>query len=625
MSIHHEDSIRFRYQMGRMVFMLICGMAIQINILSAQENDACDLEQLNDMHPRLILLPHRLEALKNQALIDPVLQKYVDDVITTAQEILLEPAIELPEMPNARLLDHSREMVRHMLVLGFAYRWTADQRYADRAIAELLLVSQREEWRPSHFLDTAEMAAAVGIGYDWFFDRLTIDQRQIIRDALIHNALTHPLKNKALSRSNNWCMVSNGGLVIAALAIAESEMELAQQTLDQAHLYLHACLKRFEFDGAWDEGVGYWHYTAKYLSLTFSAMQTALGTQCSLTDMQGISQAPWYIIHATDPQSILWSMADSGGKRLSAQMPNFFYFAKRFNQPIFADSEHTFAQANRAKPQHVIWYEQPTGLVHTYPKGKLFQGRCPQAFFRSTWDDVNALWVGFKGGNNQTPHGHLDQGNFELTAMGVRWALDLGGEYYSVANYWKYKREGGRWDHLRANSHGHNVLLIDDHGQDPLGEATVMDFVANDSKNYCTMDLTGVYAYHGVISAQRGINLFSHKRSLLVQDEITLDHDGSITWGLMTRSEVQITGSEVILSQAGKQCHVKLLSDIPANWQVCDVPTEPDHRSNEGVKRLTLDVTAIANVSNRIAIQFIVQWDDGVEPVAVPLIPLSQW
>ena len=55
-----------------------------------------------------------------------------------------------------RLLDVSRETLRRVLLLGYAYRMTGDSRYAQRAEQEFLTVSAFSDWNPSHYLDVRQ-------------------------------------------------------------------------------------------------------------------------------------------------------------------------------------------------------------------------------------------------------------------------------------------------------------------------------------------------------------------------------------------------------------------------------------------------------------------------------------
>lgn len=83
---------------------------------------------------------------------------------------------------------------------------------------------------------------------------------------------------------------------------------------------------------------------------------------------------------------------------------------------------------------------------------------------RRSWDDPNALFIGIQSGSHHVDHGHLNTGNFELDALGVRWARDLGANYYGLPGYWAGQEGGRRWTHFRLNSTSHNLVTFD--GQD---------------------------------------------------------------------------------------------------------------------------------------------------------------
>ena len=87
------------------------------------------------------------------------------------------------------MLDVSRETLRRVLLLGYAYRMTGDSRYAQRAEQEFLTVSAFSDWNPSHYLDVAEMTTAVAVGYDWLFDRMSNATKDSLRQAIINKRI----------------------------------------------------------------------------------------------------------------------------------------------------------------------------------------------------------------------------------------------------------------------------------------------------------------------------------------------------------------------------------------------------------------------------------------------------
>ncbi|NJK99000.1 MAG: heparinase, partial [Bacteroidales bacterium] len=53
------------------------------------------------------------------------------------------------------------------------------------------------------------------------------------------------------------------------------------------------------------------------------------------------------------------------------------------------------------------------------------QGANPVCLMRTSWNDPNAIYVGFKAGSPSVNHGHMDIGSFIMEADGVRWASDF--------------------------------------------------------------------------------------------------------------------------------------------------------------------------------------------------------
>lgn len=96
-------------------------------------------------------------------------------------------------------------MLGRVYSLGLVYQVTGEEKYAARAWSELEAAAAFTDWNPDHFLDTAEMTHAFAIGYDWLYDYLTEEQRQLLRRAILelglHPALeTYPWRHTAARR-----------------------------------------------------------------------------------------------------------------------------------------------------------------------------------------------------------------------------------------------------------------------------------------------------------------------------------------------------------------------------------------------------------------------------------------
>src|SRR5690606_29812185 len=129
-----------------------------------------DLGQM--AHPRIMLFQEDEKAIAQMIQHNRQWQKLHQAILTESNHIISLPPVERVQI-GRRLLDKSREALRRIFQLSYAYRMTDEAKYLHRAEKELLAVSNFSDWNPSHFLDVAEMTMAVGIGYDWLFDHLS--------------------------------------------------------------------------------------------------------------------------------------------------------------------------------------------------------------------------------------------------------------------------------------------------------------------------------------------------------------------------------------------------------------------------------------------------------------------
>jgi hypothetical protein len=586
------------------------------------------LDTLNSEHPRLMLTDPQLSALKELADSDPVLQDYVAQVITQADAVLEEPALE-HKLVGPRLLSVSRNCVRRIYTLGVAWRWTGDEKYAKAAESNLLTVCAFPDWNPSHFLDTAEMSHAVGVGYDWFFSYLSEASRKSIRDGLIELGMKPGQKaydnNAGWTRSEfNWNQVCNGGLTVGALAIAETDPEWAEFIVPRAVASLPAALAAYGPDGAWMEGPGYWHYATRYTAFGLCAMDTALGTDFGLSKIEGLSATGLFPTYTTGPAGLLLNYADSGERARRRPMACMFWLAHKYGNNFISDSEHAIVAEQGADAGHVVWYVPPSGKeLEARDLDRHF--RCPVDIIvmRSAWDDPDALFVGVKGGYNQVNHGHLDLGNFELDALGVRWARDLGSDDYNLPGYWEKKKGGARWQYYRLNSQSHNVTLLDDNDQDANAVAKVLRFESQPDRAFVTLDLTSAYADFAE-SVTRGVMLANDRKSVLVQDEFVLTKPCEVQWGMTTDADIETHGDgTATLTLDDKQLTARILSPEGAQFTVGSAEQESPQRPNAGVNRLMVRVPGEGAVT--LAIQLAPEWQGERASTAIALHSLSAW
>ena len=552
------------------------------------------LGTLREDHPRLLLDEAGLAALKAAAETDQALSGIVDDVLRRATRDLDRPQLTYDKR-GPRLLHVSRECLRRVWSLGIAWRWTGERQYADALIDNLLTVCAFQDWNPSHFLDTAEMSHAVGLGYDWLYDVIEPDMRDHIRASLVRLGLDPGLdayNGRGPStwwprNQHNWNQVCNGGLAIGALAIAEDEPERAEKILTYALGSLPLALATYAPDGAWGEGPGYWNYATRYTAYGIAALESALGSDYGLKASEGLSEAGYFPIHATGPTGLYLNYADSGENAARRPMGVMFWLARAYDNADYAASEHAAIAERDAGPEHLVWYVPPPEDDPADSLDKMFRGPVEVAMMRSAWDSPDALFVGVKAGYNQVAHGHLDLGTFELDALGVRWARDLGSDDYNMPGYWNSRPGGGRWKYYRLNTFSHNVPTLDGEDQDPEATSKFLDFTSGDDPR-ALVDLTEAYAPKAS-RALRAVSLVDDRRAALIEDEFTLSEAADVAWGMTTDAHIEIgADGSAALTQDGKTLTATILSPSGAGFSAESAEQEPPQKRNDGVRRLVL-------------------------------------
>jgi len=609
------------------VTILSCLYAASVPAQQVIPDSSTVLNTLDKSYPRLLLKDKDLQHLKELYQEDKVLQKCVKDVLEQADRSADRSMLTYRKI-GPRLLSVSRECLCRIYALALAYRWTGEEKYANKAVDNMLTVCAFNDWNPSHFLDVAEMTHAVGLGYDWLYSYMDAETREKIKTGLIKNGLEPGLeayKSAWWVKSEfNWNQVCNGGLIIGALSIAESDPQYAEQIVPAAVKSLPIALASYGPDGAWGEGPGYWSYATHYTAYGLTALKSALGSDFGLLQIKGLAEAGDFPIYTAGPTGLYLNMADVGEKSSRRTLPCLFWLARTFNKPFYAHDERAVLAKYRASPQHVVWYmQEPTGKLPARDLDRYFRGPVEVAVFRSAWDDPQALWAGIKAGYNQVNHGHLDLGNFEMDALGVRWVRDLGSDNYNLPGYWDSKRGGVRWSYYRLNSKSHSVPLLGGEDQEPMARSKLVKFESKKDSAFALIDLTSAYEkYAGKVT--RGLAMTEGRKAVLVQDEFEIEKPCELVWAMTTDAEIKLEKEWIArLTIDGKELVARVMSPYHAPFTVESAEQKPPQKSNKGVKRLLVRLPN-AEGSVRVAVLFSPVWEKGYVS-SVGIKSLAEW
>lgn len=207
-----------------------------------------------------------------------------------------------------RMLDTSRSALERILLCSYAYRFSGERRFLDHAACDLRAVCSFSDWNADrHFLDTAEMALAVGIGYDWLYDELCEDDRSAIISALERNAFA-PAADEDTAwfyyAEGNWNQVCNAGLAAAALAIqgdrqqdidAEKRDSTVQSIIDDAIWSNRRAMQAiYSPSGCYVEGPNYWNYGNAFQVLLLTLLEQTFGSDFGLSETPGFRESAYY-------------------------------------------------------------------------------------------------------------------------------------------------------------------------------------------------------------------------------------------------------------------------------------------------------------------------------------------
>jgi hypothetical protein len=603
--------------------------------VSAQKDTLTNKTQLPS-HPRILLLKGEEAAVMKTIANDETWKKVHSAILLECNNLLTRPPVERV-LIGKRLLDKSREALRRIFYLSYAWRTTNNVKYFNRAEKEMLAVSSFRDWNPSHFLDVAEMTMAVSIGYDWLFNSLSGSSKEIIKNAIIEKGLKPSLDSKYnswLKVSHNWNQVCNAGMTYGALAVFEDQPDQSIQFINRAAASIILPMKDCMPDGVYPEGYSYWCYGTSFNVMYISALERILGKIFDYSDKTGFFKSAGFLENMTGPTGDCFNYSDSGER--GDLHPAMFWFANRLNDPSLLWSEKKYLESelranDRLLPAIMIWGAGLKIDKIVAPEKTMWvgMGKNPVALMRTSWSDPDAIYVAMKGGSPKLNHAHMDVGSFIMEAQGVRWAMDFGSQDYNSletkgVDLWNMAQNSQRWEVFRYNNFVHNTLTINEKLQLVAGFAPITSTSADPAMMNTITDITMVYAGQ-VKNASRGIAIVD-KQYVTIRDEIeTLVNETVIRWTMLTSADVKVTGNNSAeLTKNGKKLILKVAEPVKISMKTwTTVPPHEYDAQNPGKTLVGFEATIPANTKTALQV-FLLPGEVTQNPITIPGA-LSKW
>lgn len=246
-------------------------------------------------HPRLLFASDNLSSLRDRILAaapGSALGRFWRKILARADKSLVQKEIHgyrasyrttLPPAPPPRHTDNyphwtslSREIERGMETMAAAYLITQDAKYATRAIEWARALAAWPTWGDPDTgrangacLSTSHFCHAMAIVYDFCYDRLARDDREIIRDAMLTKGAAAVLREatsgwaRSMSWPNGFALVM-GGMGIAGSAALGDDAR-AVEYVKVARQRLLEFLDARGRDGGYVEGMTYGGYAVSHV------------------------------------------------------------------------------------------------------------------------------------------------------------------------------------------------------------------------------------------------------------------------------------------------------------------------------------------------------------------------
>ena len=532
-----------------------------------------------------------------------------------------------------------------------------DALQASRSVLRELSAAASWRKRPAikSFLDCAETAVAVSLAYDWLYDKLSDEEREAIESALFQQVLKPALvayEDPSLlwpRRRDNCALVSNAGILVAALAIFERYRDIATRLVAKSVAASHRSFEAFAPDGAWPEGLSYWSLAIRYASLMVAALESTLGESLGLADRPGFAQTGDFALHTVGPFGAAFNFGDS---ERQFDISPLAWLAHRYKRPIdgwlLRDYDGWYL------PFTTIWGNRPRAGPQTLhlAKGKIFRGTA-LACFRNTWSSApkaRPVYLAIKGGNaladghasagrleDTMLHIQSDAGSFVLDGAGRRWVIDLGSDDYDLPGYFDHgadNRSGRRWQYYRTQAAGHNTLVIDGRNQIPNAPTPVLGGDVDGECKWVVFDLSAAYGKpYG--SVRRGATLIG--RQVVIQDEIGPEVSDDVVWAIHTSADPDWIAGAVARFRLGDDrfvarilepssaCFEMTLPPAPCSFAIGDARPLHGHRST-GEGTLVSELPRRDDRDGKRAVgamirRLEVRWPKGARRLAVLLLP----
>ncbi len=595
---------------------------------TAAEVDSLFRPRSEGQHPRILANADEFTRIRQLIQKDVYMEIWYQRLYTACSAMLDEPLCIYELDYRGTLLEVCAEASNRITWLSMAYQLSGERRFADRAVQEMLNVSQFPDWHADRFhLDVSQMAYGVGIGYDWLYHYMSDSQRKTIRQALYNYAILTSMEEQwyqtVSANLNPW---GQAGICVAAAAIYEEHPQECSSYLASSVKYIQKSLEVLAPSGAYPEGPLYYSQAMEFTVILFETLQSVLGTEFGLTEIDGVKEAGSYLL-AMNGNIRSFSFGD--GLPALSDAVVLHWFANRYHIPELSAFQRKSLQTDEFLA--LLWYnpellKDDSGQNEIKDRLLYSNDSVSVAAFRSADEEMQQIYAAIKSGNNQSNHSDMDIGTFYLEALGQVWFEDLGRDDYGLPGYWDMGAKAKRWQYYRKRAEGQNVLVFNPDatgGQDYDAKAQIVSYESAYDGGYAVVDMLDAYDSYGVSAAKRGFLLFDDRSRILVRDEFTCTAASELYWFAHTSAEVSLSAdrrtAELKLGQ--KTLLAQIAAPADAVFSVMEAeplatsPKPEGEESRDGNRKLAIHMENITEGAISVVFTPIVKESDRNKPL----------
>ena len=477
---------------------------------------------------------------------------------------LLDPVFLLPTLPGYFDVVNRAGPAIELNALEAWLMDDAESRQA--AISALMAVARWNTWAPPWFRTHGQqtyypaglLAAQAALGYDLLYDRLTEQQRAMVRASLLEYAIARPFReyvedNRIPANTSNWIGHSVGGALVAAAAIWGDEPvpALAIETNGLLRKFEDHLAASYLPDGSYGEGISYQEFDLQTTAQAMNAVERVFGMD--YWSRSHVADSLWYSIATlAEPVSGTLDMGDShppAGYSITpvvarSRNPVFRWYYDQFPHQSMAD----FVFADFSIPS-----QAPAEGSRYFPdKGSVV--------LRS--GDTMLL---YRAGPNFN-HNHADQGSFLLRAGGEDLVTEAGySDYYKDPYYDGYFKQAIGHNTVLVNGDPESQEVADNAGLRALDQRPrITDVLLSPALDAVTSELEAVYRGR-LRRFERRILLMKPENLILISDDLAAQAPARFDWLLHLPDRGGVQTKDALAFYSGSKVSLVVQRLFPAN------------------------------------------------------------